>query len=87
MIGEDERIDEDEDLEDEAEDDHFNENVDIVYEQPLNWQFEPVGRDGHNLEGFMDHYNQIHSTYLHTLLQQELVEHLWTRRGNRNTRA
>lgn len=87
MIVEDERIDEDEDLEDEAEDDHFNENVDVVYEQPPNWQFEPVGRDGHNLEGFMDRYNHIHSTYLHTLLQQELVEHLWTRRGNRNTRA
>lgn len=72
MIVEDERIDEDEDLEDEAE------------KRPPNWQFEPIGRDGHNLEGFMDHYNQIHSTYLHTLLQQELVEHLLTRRGNRN---
>lgn len=84
MIIENERPDDsDEDLEsDEEEEDIMMPKKSLVWERPINEHFEPVGRDGHNLEGFMDRYHHIRSDYAHSTLQEDLIEHLWAVKGN-----
>ena len=64
MIIENERPnDSDEDLEsDEEEDDIIMHKKSLVWERLTNEHFEPVGRDGHNLEGFMDRSDYAQST-------------------------
>ncbi|KAL6202346.1 hypothetical protein ACLB2K_026054 [Fragaria x ananassa] len=84
MIVEKERLDDsDEELDsDEEEENNMRPRVAIVWEGPTGDDFEPVGRDVHNFNGFMDRYNAIRCENTHSNLQADLIEHLWKIQGN-----
>jgi hypothetical protein len=81
MIIEDERPDDELESDEENEDNMMPRKA-SVWERPVTENFEPVGRDGHNIEGFMDRYHHIRSEYAHSSLQNDLKEHLWHMKGN-----
>ncbi|CAL2272349.1 unnamed protein product [Prunus armeniaca] len=64
---EDEHAEDEEDL-DVKEVDPMNLRIARIYEGPDDEEFEPVGRDGQNLGGFMNRYAQIRSDYVHDSL-------------------
>ncbi|XP_062005599.1 uncharacterized protein LOC133722743 [Rosa rugosa] len=85
MIVEDERPeDSDDELEsDDEEDNNMRPRIAEVWEGPTDRDFDPVGRDGHNINGFMDRYQEIRSEHNHSNLQEDLIQHFWEFQGNR----
>ena len=81
MIVEDERPDDELESDEENEDNMMPKKA-SVWERPIIENFEPIGRDWHNIEGFMDCYHHIRSEYAHSILQNDLKEHLWHMKGN-----
>ncbi|XP_062006064.1 uncharacterized protein LOC133723265 [Rosa rugosa] len=70
MIVEDERPeDSDDELEsDDEEDNTMRPRIAEVWEGPTGRDFDPVGRDAHHMNGFMDHYQQIRYEHSHSNL-------------------
>ena len=54
----------------------------LVWELLIIEHFEPVGRNGYNLNRFMDRYNHIRFYYTHLTLEEDLIKHLWAMEGN-----
>ncbi|XP_061998961.1 uncharacterized protein LOC133716268 [Rosa rugosa] len=79
MIVEDERPkNSDDELEsDDEEDNNMRPSIAEVWEGPTGRDFDPIGRDGHNMNGFMDHYQEIRSEHSHSNLQEDLIQHFW----------
>lgn len=84
MIIEDEQPeDSDEELEsDEEEENNMRPKISMVWEGPTGEDFEPVGRNGHTMNRFMDRYQEIRSEYNHSNLQDDLTEHFWKVKGD-----
>nr|XP_011470690.1 PREDICTED: uncharacterized protein LOC105353328 [Fragaria vesca subsp. vesca] len=75
--------DSDDDLEsDEEEENNMRPRVAEVWDGPTGQDFDPVGRDVHRFEGFMERYNAIRNQNDHLNLQEDLIEHLWEVQGN-----
>ncbi|XP_024195764.1 uncharacterized protein LOC112198898 [Rosa chinensis] len=85
MIVEDERPeDSDDELEsDDEEDNNMRPRIAEVWEGPTGRDFDHVGRDSHNINGFMDRYQEIRSEHNHSNLQEDLIQHFWEFQGNR----
>ncbi|XP_040364528.1 uncharacterized protein LOC112171617 [Rosa chinensis] len=85
MIVEDERSkDSDDELESDGEEDNnMRPKIAEVWEGPTGRDFDPVGRDAHHMNGFMDRYQQIRSEHSHSNLQEDLIQHFWEFQGNR----
>ncbi|XP_062013939.1 uncharacterized protein LOC133730341 [Rosa rugosa] len=86
MIVENERPeDSDDELEsDDEEDNNMRPRIAEVWEGPTGRDFDPVGRDAHHMNGFMDRYQQIRSEHSHSNLQEDLIQHFWEFQGNRS---
>ncbi|XP_062030454.1 uncharacterized protein LOC133746262 [Rosa rugosa] len=86
MIVENERPeDSDDELEsDDEEDNNMRPRIAEVWEGPTGRDFDPVGRDAHHMNGFMDRYQQIRSEQSHSNLQEDLIQHFWEFQGNRS---
>ncbi|XP_074361081.1 uncharacterized protein LOC141701296 [Apium graveolens] len=85
MIVEDEFV-EDEFVES-VEEDLMNPSASRVYDRPVDCNevripFAPVQRDGRNQQAFWDRIENLESTYVHTMLQNDLVEHNWIIEAN-----
>ncbi|XP_040363854.1 uncharacterized protein LOC112169607 [Rosa chinensis] len=76
--------DSDDELEsDDEEDNNMRPRIAEVWEGPTGRDFDPVGRDAHHMNGFMDRYQQIRSEHSHSNLQEDLIQHFWEFQGNR----
>ncbi|XP_024200106.1 uncharacterized protein LOC112203361 [Rosa chinensis] len=76
--------DSDDELEsDDEEDNNMRPRIAEVWEGPTDRDFDPVGRDAHHMNGFMDRYQQIRSKQCHSNLQEDLIQHFWEFQGNR----
>ncbi|XP_062028623.1 uncharacterized protein LOC133744545 [Rosa rugosa] len=86
MIVENERPeDSDDELEsDDEEANNMRPRIAEVWEGPTGRDFDPVGRDAHHMNGFMDRYQQIRSDQSHSNLQEDLIQHFWEFQGNRS---
>ncbi|XP_062013940.1 uncharacterized protein LOC133730343 [Rosa rugosa] len=86
MIVENERHeDSDDELEsDDEEDNNMRPRIAEVWERPTGRDFDPVGRDAHHMNEFMDRYQQIRSEHSHSNLQEDLIQHFWEFQGNRS---
>ncbi|XP_061993725.1 uncharacterized protein LOC133711636 [Rosa rugosa] len=86
MIVENERPeDSDDELEsDDEEDNNMRPRIAEVWEGPTGRDFDPVGRDAHHMNGFMDRYQQIRSEHSHSNLQEDIIQHFWEFQGNRS---
>ncbi|XP_061993884.1 uncharacterized protein LOC133711808 [Rosa rugosa] len=86
MIVENERPeDNDDELEsDDEEDNNMRPRIAEVWEGPTDRDFDPVGRDAHHMNGFMDRYQQIRSEHSHSNLQEDLIQHFWEFQGNKS---
>ncbi|XP_074376700.1 uncharacterized protein LOC141718218 [Apium graveolens] len=83
-------------VEDEFVEDEFVESVEKdlmnplasrVYDGPVDCNgvripFAPVQRDGRNQQAFWDRIENLESAYVHTMLQNDLVEHNWALEAN-----
>ncbi|XP_024172040.2 uncharacterized protein LOC112178056 [Rosa chinensis] len=69
---------------DDEEDNNMRPRIAEVWEGPTGRDFDPVGRDAHHMNGFMDRYQQIRSEHSHSNLQQDLIQHFWEFQGNRS---
>ncbi|XP_074323315.1 uncharacterized protein LOC141660247 [Apium graveolens] len=61
--------------------------VSQVYDGPVDCNgvripFAPVQRDGRNQQAFWDHTENLELAYIHTMLQNDLVEHNWAIEAN-----
>ncbi|CAM8883725.1 unnamed protein product [Rhodiola kirilowii] len=83
---------EDEFVEDEfvelVEEDLMNPSGSQVYDGPVDCNgvripFAPVQRDGRNQQAFWDCTENLESAYIHTMLQNDLVEHNWAIEANK----
>ncbi|CAM8965362.1 unnamed protein product [Rhodiola kirilowii] len=83
---------EDEFVEDEfvelVEEDLMNPSGSQVYDGPVDCNgvripFAPVQRDGRNQQAFWDRTENLESAYIHTMLQNDLVEHNWAIEANK----
>nr|XP_011457614.1 PREDICTED: uncharacterized protein LOC105349498 [Fragaria vesca subsp. vesca] len=75
--------DSDDDLEsDEEEENNLRPRVAEVWDGPTGQDFDPVGRDVHRFEGFIERYNAIRNQNDLLNLQEDLIEHLWEVQGN-----
>ncbi|XP_024196110.1 uncharacterized protein LOC112199307 [Rosa chinensis] len=84
MIVEDERSeDNDDELEsNDEEDNNMRPRIAEVWDGPTSRDFDPIGRDDHNLNGFVDRYQEIRSDDTHSNLQEDLIQHFWEVQGN-----
>ncbi|XP_074378083.1 uncharacterized protein LOC141719602 [Apium graveolens] len=70
-----------------VEEDLMNPLVSRVYDGPVDCNgvrihFAPVQRDGRNQQAFWDRIENLESAYVHTMLQNDLVEHNWALEAN-----
>ena len=82
MIVEEEYVDDEDDDEEEEEDLQNPSRAFRVYDGPVNAQgnrvlFEPISRDGANIQRFHDRVADLESAYIHRELQKDLVKHIW----------
>ncbi|XP_062027743.1 uncharacterized protein LOC133743708 [Rosa rugosa] len=69
---------------DDEEDNNMRPRIAEVWEGPTGRDFDPVGRDAHHMNRFMDRYQQIRSEHSHSNLQEDLIQHFWEFQGNRS---
>ncbi|XP_074322047.1 uncharacterized protein LOC141659176 [Apium graveolens] len=70
-----------------VEEDLMNPSASQVYDGPVDCNgvripFTPVQRDGRNQQAFWDRIENFESAYVHTILQNDLVEHNWAMEAN-----
>ncbi|XP_074351421.1 uncharacterized protein LOC141690528 [Apium graveolens] len=70
-----------------VEEDIMNPLASRVYDGPVDCNgvripFAPVQRDGRNQQAFWDRIENLESAYVHTMLQNDLVEHNWAPEAN-----
>ncbi|XP_074327869.1 uncharacterized protein LOC141665788 [Apium graveolens] len=85
MIVEDEFVEED--FVEPVEEDLMNPLASQVYDGPVDNNgvripFAPVQRNGRNQQAFWDRIENLESAYIHTMLQNDLVEHNWAMEAN-----
>ncbi|XP_074327883.1 uncharacterized protein LOC141665800 [Apium graveolens] len=85
MIVEDEFVEEE--FVEPVEEDLMNPLASQVYDGPVDWNgvripFTPVQRNGINQQAFWDRIENLESAYIHTMLQNDLVEHNWAIEAN-----
>ncbi|KAL8118066.1 hypothetical protein AgCh_015825 [Apium graveolens] len=85
MIVEDEFVEED--FVEPVEEDLMNPLASQVYDGPVDSNgvripFAPVQRNGRNQQAFWDRIENLESAYIHTMLQNDLVEHNWAIEAN-----
>ncbi|XP_074362612.1 uncharacterized protein LOC141702932 [Apium graveolens] len=85
MIGEDEFVEEE--FVEPVEEDLRNPLASQVYDGPLDSNgvripFALVERNGRNQQAFWDRIENLESAYIHTMLQNDLVEHNWAMEAN-----
>ena len=85
MIIEDEFVEEE--FVEAEEEDHMNPLAARIYDGPVDKEgnripFLPVQRDGRNQHAFWDRIDHLESAYIHTILQEDLVEHNWALEAN-----